>query len=258
MKSAILSIGREIVSGITLDTNSHFISSYLTRIGILNRFIQSVDDRKSDIIDSVRFLLDRVDILITTGGLGPTFDDITLEAVAEALGKKLYLDTEALEFIQAFYERLHKAGKIDSPFLNDKRKKMAYLIEGCKPLKNSVGAAWGVYLKDGEKHIFCLPGLPKEMRAMFEDEVLPIVEKLSDRVSLIKEVTVDLNDESVLGRLIDRVMKSHDVYIKSLPEGFDKRQMNVRFTAFGKSNEEAEQKIESALSELLRLINQHN
>ncbi len=258
MRSAVLSIGKEIVAGVTLDTNSHFISSYLTRLGFLNRFISAVDDNKDDIVDSVRFLLDRVDILITTGGLGPTFDDMTLESIAEALGKNLYLDSEALKYVQEFYEKLYKQGKIDSPLLNDKRKKMAYLIEGCTPLKNKVGAAWGVYLKDGDKHIFCLPGLPKEMKPMFEGEVLPILEELSDRVSLIREIVVDINDESVLGRFIDEVMKNHDVYIKSLPEGFDNRKMGVRFTAFGKSKEEAEQKIENALGELLKLINQHN
>ncbi len=258
MKSAVLSIGKEIVSGIIVDTNSHFLSSYLTQLGFLNRFTNAVDDNKGDIVDSVRFLLDRVDILITTGGLGPTFDDMTLESIAEALGKNLYLDNKALKYIQKFYEKLYKQGKIDSPLLNDKRKKMAYLIEGCTPLKNKVGAAWGVYLKDGDKHIFCLPGLPKEMKPMFEDEVLPILEGLSNRVSSIKEITVDINDESVLGRFIDEVIKHHDVYIKSLPEGFDNKKMGVRFTAFGKSKKEAEYKIENALKELLRLISQNN
>jgi len=257
-KAAILSIGKEIVSGFILDTNSHFLASYLYRLGIENRFILSVDDRKSDIIDAIRFVLPKVDIVITTGGLGPTFDDITLESVAEALNRKLYLDKGALSFIEDFYNRLYKDGKIESPGLNEKRKKMAYLIEGCKPLKNRVGAAWGIYLEEDGKHIFCLPGVPGEMKPMFEDEVLPILEKLSDRVSLIKEVTVDINDESVLGRYIDEVMKNNDVYIKSLPEGFDTRKMSVRFTAFGESKEEAERKIKDALNELLRLINQHN
>ncbi len=258
MKSAVLSIGKEIVSGVTLDTNSHFIVAYLYRLGIENSFILSLDDRKNDIVDALHFILPRVDVIITTGGLGPTFDDITLESVAEALNRNLYLDSDAVRFIEDFYTRLYKEGKIDNPGLNEKRKKMAYLIEGCKPLKNSVGAAWGVYVEDHGKHIFCLPGVPREMKPMFENEVLPILKGLTNRVSVVKEILFNINDESVLGNFIDRVMKSHDVYIKSLPTGFDSKTMNVRFTAFGKTEEEANKKIENAALELEKLLETNN
>jgi len=258
MLSAVLSIGKEIVSGIINDTNSFFISSYISRLGIVNRFISSVDDNKRDIIDFTRILLNKVDILITTGGLGPTFDDITLESIAEAIGSKLYLDEEALSFIDRFYTRLYKEGKVDSPHLNEKRKKMAYLIQGCKPLKNIVGAAWGVYVKKGDKHIFCLPGVPKEMKPMFENEVIPILEKLTDRVVIIEEYAFNINDESVLGVFIDRVMKTHDVYIKSLPYGFENKEMKVRFTAYGKTEEESRKKIKRAVEDLRKLTTQKN
>jgi len=258
MRSAVLSIGREIISGITLDTNSHFISAYLYRLGIENRFILSLDDRKDDIVDGVHYVLSKVDVVITTGGLGPTFDDITLESVALALNRGLYLDKDALDFIKDFYTKLHKEGKIENPGLNEKRKKMAYLIEGSKPLKNSVGAAWGVYVEDNGKHIFCLPGVPKEMKPMFEDEVVPILKNLTNRVSVVRELTFNINDESVLGNFIDKVMKSHDVYIKSLPTGFDSKTMNVRFTAFGKTEEEANDRIGAAVLELKKLLETNN
>ncbi len=258
MKSAVLSIGKEIVSGITLDTNSHFIASYLYKMGIENRFILALDDREDEIVDGLHFVLPKVDVVITTGGLGPTFDDITLESVAKALNRGLYLDKEALKFVEGFYTRLYKEGKIESSGLNEKRKKMAYLIEGCKPLMNYVGAAWGVYIQDNNKHIFCLPGVPKEMKPMFENEVVPILEGLTSRVSVVKEVVFDINDESVLGNFVDEVMKAHDVYIKSLPTGFDSKTMSVRFTAFGKTEEEASKKIKNAALELEKLLGTNN
>ncbi len=255
MKSTVISIGKEIISGITLDTNSFFIASYLSRLGFYNRFLLSVDDIEQDIIDTIHYALSKADIIITTGGLGPTFDDITLEAVAKALNRKIYLDKDALEFIENFYTKLFKEGKIDSPGINEKRKKMAYLIDGCKPLKNSVGAAWGVYVEDEGKHIFCLPGVPKEMKPMFENEVVPVLEKLSDKVLITKEFTVDTNDESILGEYIDKVMKNLDVYIKSLPEGFEGKKMKVRFTSYGKNKEEALEKINKAYKSLVEFIN---
>ena len=254
MESAVFSIGKEIVEGIITDTNSAYISSYLYRMGFDNRFILSVDDKKKDIISSIDFVMDKVDVIVTTGGLGPTFDDITLESVAEALNKGVYLDRDVLDFIDSFYTRLYHEGKIESPGLNEKRKKMAYLIEGSKPLKNSVGAAWGVYVEKNGKHIFCLPGVPKEMKPMFENEVVPILKNLTNKVSVVKEVAFDINDESVLGNFIDKVMKSHNVYIKSLPLGFDDKIMNVRFMAFGKNQIEGLKKIESAIETLKKFI----
>ncbi len=254
MKSAVFSIGKEIVSGVITDTNSAFISSYLYRMGFDNRFILSVDDKKEDIISSINFVIDKVDVIITTGGLGPTFDDITLESVAEALNRETYLDKEALNFIDNFYTKLYSEGKIESPGLNEKRKKMAYLIEGSKPLKNSIGAAWGVYVEKDGKHIFCLPGVPKEMKPMFENEVVSVLRNLTNKVSVIKEIFFDVNDESVLGNFIDKVMKSYDVYIKSLPSGFDDKKMNVRFMAFGRDQAEGLRKIDLAVKALKELV----
>ncbi|AEA34015.1 competence/damage-inducible protein A [Hippea maritima] len=255
LKSAVISVGKEIVSGITQDTNSYFISSCLSRIGIYNRFVLSCDDKAQDIIDTVKFCLNKVDIVITTGGLGPTFDDITIESVATALGKGLYLDSEALKFIHDFYTKLYQEGKIETGGINEKRMKMAYLIEGCKPLKNSIGAAWGVYVKQDKKHLFCLPGIPKEMKPMFEKEVLPVLRKLSNSTMIVKNYDVPINDESVLGEAIDKVMKKYPVYIKSLPIGFESSIMSVRFTAYAQTEDEAKKRIEEAKKELVNLLN---
>ncbi|WP_033378653.1 competence/damage-inducible protein A [Hippea alviniae] len=254
LKSAVISVGKEIVGGITLDTNSFFIAGYLLRLGFNNRHIIAVDDEKEEIIETINFLLNKVDVIITTGGLGPTFDDKTMESVAAALKLNLYLDADALKFIDEFYTKLYNQGRIDEPGLNEKRRKMAYLIEGCKPLKNSVGAAYGCYIKYQGKHIFVLPGVPKEMKPMFENEVVPILKEISDGVIVALEFEFKINDESVLGELIDKVMRKSEVYIKSLPVGFESDSMGVRFTAYGESESKAKEKILRAKEELENLL----
>ena len=256
--SAIIIVGKEIVIGQTQDSNSFFIGSHLTQWGINNKYIAAVDDNGKEIVDVFRYYLDKVDIVIVSGGLGPTFDDMTMEAVAVALNRRLYLNNEAFEHIKNFYEKLYKEGKIESNEMNEKRMKMAYLIEGCKPLKNSVGAAWGAYINMNNKHVFVLPGLPKEMKAMFLNEVEPILKPLGEELGIVKVYEFDINDESVLGGCIDEVMKKYDVYIKSLPVGFDSKTIKVRFTAYNKDINEGLRIIEQAKVYLDKLLNSKN
>ncbi len=254
LSSCVLSIGKEIISGIINDTNSFYIASRLSAFGIYNRYIVSLDDIKDEIEDGMLHYLDRVDILITTGGLGPTFDDITLFSVASALNKKLIFSKNAYNHIKQFYDSLYKTGKIKSNEMNDKRKKMAYLPENAIELYNSTGAAFGAYINEKGKRIFCLPGIPKEMKPMFDNEVLPIIKQLSTGVTISKTYEFSINDETLLGQFIDKI-KNSDVYIKSLPTGFDSKSMGVRFTASGNNEFECLKKIELAKNRLADAIN---
>ncbi len=256
LSSCILSIGKEIISGIINDTNSFFISSKLTAIGIYNRYIIALDDEEQDIIDCFKRCLDKVDIVISTGGLGPTFDDITIQSVAKALNKKLILSENSYKRIEKFYLNLFKEGKIDYPEMNDKRKKMAYVPEGAVELDNKTGAASGIYIKENKKHIFCLPGVPKEFKPMFEFEVLSILKKMSSGVTINRTYEFSINDETVLSKAVDKIITMSDVYIKSLPTGFDSDTMGVRFTASGKDEKECLKKIESAKNSLKAVLNE--
>ncbi len=254
--SCILSIGKEIVSGYIQDSNSAYIASYLTEIGINNRYIVSVDDEENDIKESIEHYLDKVDLLITTGGLGPTFDDITLPSLAKSIKKKLIFSQNSYNHIKQFYENLYKLGKIDSYEMNEKRVKMAYIPETSIELENTEGAASGIYIKHNSKHIFCLPGIPKEMKPMFENQVLPIVRQLSNSVIVTRTYEFEINDETILGTFIDKI-KNQNLHIKSLPTGFDSKTMGVRFTAYGKTNEECISAIEDAKNRLSRDLS-HN
>ncbi len=253
LSSCVLSIGREIITGAIKDTNSFYLSSNLTAIGIYNRFILSVDDVKDDIINCFVKCLKEVDIVVTTGGLGPTFDDITLPSISEALNRELVLSEQSYKRIKQFYEKLFEEGKIDSREMNEKRKKMAYIPENSIELNNIVGAASGVYIQEDSKHIFCLPGVPREMKPMFENEVFPILKGLSRGVILSKTYEFGINDETIIGQLIDKV-RVHDVYIKSLPTGFDSKTMGVRFTANGENEKECMKKIVKVKNMLEQLL----
>ena len=253
LSSCVISIGKEIVNGSINDTNSFYLSSQLTSTGIYNRYIVAVDDDERDITENFLYYLSRVDIIITTGGLGPTFDDITVASIAKALKRKMVLSKEAYKKIEVFYKRLFEENKIDSKDMNVKRKKMAYIPENSIELENGVGAAPGVYIKEKNKHIFCLPGVPKEMKSIFETGVLPVLKSMSEGVTISRTYEFEINDETILTQAVDAVM-SEDVYIKSLPAGFDSKTMGVRFTVSDKNESECLKKIETAKNNLERIL----
>lgn len=128
MLAEIIAIGREILTGKTLDTNSNWIAQQIYPLGIRVKRIVAVDDVEEEIaqeiINSIKY---GVGLIITTGGLGPTFDDKTLQAVSLATGRKLVLNDEALKMVTESYKRFYEQGWVDSPEITPERKKMAYL-----------------------------------------------------------------------------------------------------------------------------------
>ncbi|ASJ09156.1 damage-inducible protein CinA [Thermococcus siculi] len=235
MFAEILTIGDELLTGNTVDSNSALIAQKLTESGYWVRRKTTVGDDVEEIKAAVREILAREpEVLVISGGLGPTHDDVTMLAVAEALNRKLVLCEECLEKIKAFYERLHREGYIDDPELNEGRRKMAYLPEGAEPLENTEGAAPGAYIeRDGVK-IFVLPGMPREMRAMLEKEVLP---RLGKRKFIQRKLLAEITDESKLAPLLTETIKRFNVRIHSSPKGFGKY---IGIIIFGESEEEIE------------------
>ncbi|TVQ86207.1 MAG: competence/damage-inducible protein A [Deltaproteobacteria bacterium] len=164
----ILSQGDEVITGQITDTNAAWLAERLTELGFGIGQHTTVGDVLPHIERAIREAIDRAELVICTGGLGPTDDDLTARAVAQVLAAPLALDAQALAHIQALYERYGRA----MPKINEKQ---AWLPKGCIRLDNDWGTAPGFALRTPRGLAAFLPGVPREMKAMFEARVLPLL-----------------------------------------------------------------------------------
>lgn len=175
MFAEVISIGDELTSGVRLDTNSQWLAQQLGDMGIVAKFHTTVGDELADNIDVFRIASARADIVISTGGLGPTDDDLTRQAIAEAFGLSLVTDDKSLDYIR---ELFRKRGR-EMP---EKNRVQARFPEGTIVVPNRNGTAPGIDLTvttmDRQARIFALPGVPAEMKEMWEETVLPRIEQM--------------------------------------------------------------------------------
>ncbi len=158
--ASVLVIGDEILSGRTQDTNSNYIAKKMAEIGIDTSEIRVIPDIKEVIIESVNELREKNDYLFTTGGIGPTHDDITAESIALAFGVKIELNESAFSVLKKYYE------EIGSPF-NEVRQRMARIPVGATLIENPVSKAPGFKIEN----VFVFAGIPKIMIAMLENSL---------------------------------------------------------------------------------------
>ncbi len=170
VRAEIISTGSEILKGLTVDTNAYFLSTELQKLGILPQFFSVVGDDKQSLRNALKSALERSDLIIITGGLGPTDDDINREVLANVFKKKLKFNKDAYKNIELRFE---KRG-FSVPVSN---KKQAMIPEGAICLKNKWGTAAGFIIKDKNKVIVSLPGPPREMQPMFQQYVQKYVKK---------------------------------------------------------------------------------
>jgi nicotinamide-nucleotide amidase len=173
MHAEILAIGDEITSGQLLDTNSQWLSQRLDELGVRVLFHSTVGDELEPCADVFRLAIGRADLIVATGGLGPTADDLTREALARAAGRELQLDSDALEQIRAMFARR----KRPMPPQNELQ---AMFPAGSRIIRNPHGTAPGIDLdvpRDGQSpcRVFCLPGVPAEMIEMWDDSLGAII-----------------------------------------------------------------------------------
>lgn len=246
MRAYIITIGNEILKGRTINTNAAHIGRVLTYAGYDVIRIVVVPDDIDEIVWAFRDGLSRADLIVSTGGLGPTFDDKTVEALAKALNLELELNQEAYSMVKAKYDRLGVE-------LTRERLKMAYMPKGAKPLPNPVGTAPGVYLEYGGKRMIILPGVPAEMEAIL-DEVLPQI-KVPNRYYYEETVTIRGIMESTLAPVINELMRLNagSVYIKSHPKGIEisKPILEVEVSASGNNEDEVKNRVKDTIKRLI-------
>jgi len=254
----IICIGNEILIGKILNTNAQWLAKRITALGLTVRRITTVGDDIDEISNSLREAIQRNPVfIITTGGLGPTFDDKTLEGVAKALQRQLVVHGQALKMLEEKYRRFVEEGRIERLELTPHRVKMAVLPEGAKPLFNPVGTAPGVIMKHDDMTIIALPGVPSEMKAILEDSVVPLLKQVAGDVTFF-EISIDATQimESDLAPLIDRVMHDNPyVYIKSHPK-FEERlpHIELHFSTTAEDSSTAKNRVSKALIQISEMI----
>ncbi len=226
----IICVGNELLIGHTLNTNAHWVANEITNAGGIVSRVTVVRDEIEQIATSIKESLGRKPFwVIISGGLGPTYDDKTLLALAKALGQRLVVNKEAVDMLKCKYV------KTSNPAITPSRYKMATMPIRSKPLENPVGHAPAVMVKHGSCTIFALPGVPREMESIFSMHILPLLKR---RVGSFvrKEINIETKGvmESVLAPFLDMVVaKNPNVYIKSHPKGYSKgvSTLHVNITA---------------------------
>ncbi len=200
MNAEILSVGTELLLGDIVNTNTQYIAKGLAELGI-NVYRQSVvGDNRNRLKKSMEESLERADLLIITGGLGPTKDDLTREVAAEVLNKKLILDESILQGIQGFFDQI----KVPMEKSNHKQ---AYLPEGASAIENPQGTSPGILIEGEGKIVMMLPGPPRELQPMFDNHVKPYLSKYAQGIVKSKVLNIFGMGESTMEALVEDLIE---------------------------------------------------
>jgi len=250
----MLAVGKELLIGRTMNSNAHWMGKRLARIGTMLKEITTVDDDLGEIAAAFRAAVERgPDFLIVVGGLGPTPDDMTLRGIADGAGVTLRRNERALELIREHYAR--RGLRIE---LTPARLKMAKLPTGSNPVYNEAGTAPGVRMVEGRTTVYCLPGVPLEMRGIFRRSVEPEIRKRLGKLSR-KYVTIKLEGilESALAPVIAAELGMHPgAYIKSHPRGVKEgvSRIELDIAVVGKDRRDTESEGEAIAGEMMREV----
>lgn len=249
MRAELLSVGTELLLGDIVNTNAQYLGKELASLGI-NVFYQTVvGDNPERLKNAYNIAINRADIVITTGGLGPTKDDLTKEIVAEYFNKKLILDDKSLGEILEYFTKMNY-----TPTENNK--KQAYFPEGCFIVKNNNGTAPGCIIEENSKIAVLLPGPPREMKLMFHESIVPYLKKFQDGMLISKSLRITgIGESSVddaVGYILDR-QRNPTV----APYAKDNETV-LRLTAKVKDEAEAEQLIMPVEKEIREVLGDVN
>ncbi|WP_456275426.1 competence/damage-inducible protein A [Bacillus sp. AK128] len=170
MNAEVIAVGSELLLGQIANTNAQFLSKQLAELGVNVYYHTVVGDNLNRLKESIKLAEQRADLLIFTGGLGPTKDDLTKETIASVLGKKLVMDEEALDSIERYFQKVDRV-------MSENNKKQALILEGCDVLPNRNGMAPGMFVTVDKVFYMLLPGPPKEMQPMFLNFGRPAIMK---------------------------------------------------------------------------------
>ena len=242
MQAEIVTIGTELLLGEIIDTNSAWIAQKLTTIGLNLFYTTTVGDNLQRITDILRNSLERSQVVIATGGLGPTVDDMTRQAVANATDRELYRDEDLVKEITCHFGRRGYT-------MTDNNFRQAYLPAGARVIHNPVGTAPAFAVEQGDHMIICLPGVPFEMQYLMENEVLPYLREHFGLTGVIRSRTVrtcGIGESAIDARITELMNLSNPSVGTRAHFG----QTDVQITAKADSEQEATDLIEPVEAEL--------
>ena len=251
MKAVLITIGDEILSGNTVDTNSNFIAGELKKIGIPVVQIITVSDEIESIKKSLDAAFKLGDLVIATGGLGPTKDDKTKTAFKEFFNDEIVLDPETFEHLRKLFEKRNRGHLLE---LN---KPQAEVLSKASIFQNENGSAPCQMIQENGKIVISLPGVPYEVKPLIKDKIIPfLAQKFSLNHIVTHTISVVGIPESLLSEQIEswELALPKDISLSYLPVG---NRIKLRLTAQGQSEEELEQRIDQEVQKLKPLIG-HN
>ncbi len=245
MIAEILCIGTELLIGDIVNTNAAYLSKRLSEHGFDVLYHSVCGDNKERLEKTVRHAFTRCDLLVTTGGLGPTYDDISMELCAKALGLSMYTDNRVVEQLKSYFA---KTGKV----MTDNNLKQALIPEGATVLMNDFGTAPGIALEKDGKVLVMLPGPPREMKPMLENQVLPYLSRFTNHVLVSSNINIiGMGESTVEDKLRDLMINSQN---PTLAPYVNEGEVRIRVTASGKTADEAKRLVEKTVSEVKNIL----
>lgn len=245
MRAEILAVGTELLLGNIVNTNAQYIAKRLADLGIEVYHQGVVGDNPKRLMEAYTEAFKRSDLIITTGGLGPTKDDLTKEIAFDYFGKEAVLHKDILDNIEEYFKKINRD-------MVESNKKQAYFPMDVSILKNNHGTAPGCIIEESNKILIVLPGPPREMKPMFEDYVIPYLMKYQDGILVSRVLRVIGLGESAVAEMIEDIIdKGKNPTIATYAK---ESEVTIRITAKTNIEEEAEKLITPVEEEIRRRL----
>ncbi len=245
MIAEILCIGTEILIGDIVNTNATYISKRLSENGFDVLYHSVCGDNKERLEATINHALSRADLIVTTGGLGPTYDDISMELCAKSLGLSCHVDENVVEQLKGYFA---KVGRV----MTENNLKQAFVPDGATVFMNDFGTAPGIAVKKDGKIIVMLPGPPREMKPMLDNQVLPYLSEYTDHVLCSSNINIiGMGESSVEEKLYELMTTSTN---PTLAPYVNEGEVRVRVTGAGKNEDEARKIVNDTVEKVRKIL----
>jgi len=246
MTVELISVGTEILLGNIVNTNANYLSQKCAELGFSLYYQISVGDNEGRVCEVLKTAISRSDIIILTGGLGPTQDDMTKEAVAKVFGRDLVMDENSRERIEAYFKFRYQENYLNR--VTNNNWKQALKIDGCIVIDNDNGTAPGYIVEENGKAVILLPGPPSEMKPMFDTKIFPYLQKKQSKVFLSSMVKIcGVGESKAETQILDLIEKQTNPTIAPYAKSGE---VHFRVTAAADNVEEANKLIAPVVEEL--------